>query len=642
MDPKDIDFYIDEGLKEEDKENFFDAIKLYSKAINIDSDNGYLYSLRGSAYANEGDLNSALKDYNKSLEIDPKQYDLIFDKGNVLFDLDKFEEAIQCFNKFLEQNPDNRDATYNVGLSYVNLGKNLTAQKFIDKALNLTIKSDELYPSVCLTKGQILFNFKEYQNAISYFEKAIRVDPEYFPALFSMGLALQELKKPKGALNYFDRALKIDPDDLDVLNSKGSCLIDLGKIEESILIYDKIIKIDNKFIFGWYNKGIALRRLKKPEEALKIFEKAISIDKEYEWSWYGKANVLKDLGHDKEALKAYKIFVDVTNKNKSSDAKLTASRVKDFLKQQSNKGTPVTFKPSEVPTYWQWVTKAEFFLETDGREREDLEPTKNLDVGGYWTCHKNTNAGDLTFLYRAGKKGGKTYQDIKYLILATSDAYPIGEDEFSFEHGWDYGCDYKPLFKFQNSLSLKEIRKDPHLQNWNAYKANFNGSAYKTDPQMWKRINEILIQKNPEYKEFLKNFRRETIIKDITTEKEVEENLAKNIHIMRKFGYDLEVEGQQVICKGQGGYMDILCKDKNNGNYVVIELKITKANRNTFGQISDYMGWVINKKAHGKQVKGIVISKSYDTGFESARRIVDSVNHLELSDVLAELGMKLN
>ena len=151
-----------------------------------------------------------------------------------------------------------------------------------------------------------------------------------------------------------------------------------------------------------------------------------------------------------------------------------------------------------------------------------------------------------------------------------------------------------------------------------------------------------MIKKNPEYKQFLNNFRRETIIKDITTEKEVEENLAKNIHVMKKFGYDLEVEGQQVICKGQGGYMDILCKDKNNGDFIVIELKITKANRNTFGQISDYMGWVIDRKAHGKRVKGIVISKSYDTGFGSAMRIVDSVNHVELSDVLAELGMKLN
>ena len=66
------------------------------------------------------------------------------------------------------------------------------------------------------------------------------------------------------------------------------------------------------------------------------------------------------------------------------------------------------------------------------------------------------------------------------------------------------------------------------------------------------------------------------------------------------------------------GVIDLLCKEKNTGNYIVIELKIDKANRNTFGQISGYMGWVMDNKPTDKDVKGIVISRGYDTNLDHA------------------------
>ena len=93
-----------------------------------------------------------------------------------------------------------------------------------------------------------------------------------------------------------------------------------------------------------------------------------------------------------------------------------------------------------------------------GTENIYLEPGISLDPGINWTCHKDTLAGDLVLLYRAGKKKGVTYQkDIKYLIMARSDAYPLDDIEETVEKGWEYGCDYIPLYKFKNSLKLNEM-----------------------------------------------------------------------------------------------------------------------------------------------------------------------------------------
>ena len=79
------------------------------------------------------------------------------------------------------------------------------------------------------------------------------------------------------------------------------------------------------------------------------------------------------------------------------------------------------------------------------------------------------------------------------------------------------------------------------------------------------------------------------------------------------------MKSRQERCRGDAGIIDLLCKDKKLGNYIVIELKIDKANRNTFGQISGYMGWVMEHKPTDKTVKGIVISRGYDNKFRAAK-----------------------
>ena len=54
--------------------------------------------------------------------------------------------------------------------------------------------------------------------------------------------------------------------------------------------------------------------------------------------------------------------------------------------------------------YWLWVTRAEYYLDGDGNDKEDLDPTKTEDTDGWWTCHKDTRKGDLVFLWRTAPK----------------------------------------------------------------------------------------------------------------------------------------------------------------------------------------------------------------------------------------------
>jgi hypothetical protein len=123
--------------------------------------------------------------------------------------------------------------------------------------------------------------------------------------------------------------------------------------------------------------------------------------------------------------------------------------------------------PDDGRQYWLWVIRPKYYLDDDGGDRESLDPENNYDPDGWWTCNKATKEGDLVLLYRA-----KLKKDIKYLILAESDAYSIADDN---DEGWNYGCDYQVLYKFENPVHIKDLRKDPSYDDWGPLLLSVNG-----------------------------------------------------------------------------------------------------------------------------------------------------------------------
>lgn len=290
--------------------------------------------------------------------------------------------------------------------------------------------------------------------------------------------------------------------------------------------------------------------------------------------------------------------------------------------------------PDDGRQYWLWVARPQFYLEDDGTDRESLDPENNYDTGGWWTCNKATKEGDLVLLYRA-----KLKKDIGYLILAESDAYSIADDN---DEGWDYGCDYQVLYKFTNPVHIKDLRKDPFYDDWGALRGNFQGSSFRISDKYWASLNQLAATKNPVYQSFLDQILKEPIAEYAGRgEKALEEALVNNLEILRKFGYDLELyfdpesklSGRQYVCKGNGGRIDLLCCDRTQNRYVVIELKNVRAGLNTFGQISNYMGWVQERMAKNNLVDGLVISRGFDTKFESALKITERIKQKNVEDL---------
>lgn len=72
------------------------------------------------------------------------------------------------------------------------------------------------------------------------------------------------------------------------------------------------------------------------------------------------------------------------------------------------------------------------------------------------------------------------------------------------------------------------------------------------------------------------------------------------------------------------GPIDILTKDRNTGDYVVIELKKNQTSDDTVGQILRYMGWV-QEHFNNPTVRGIIISGAYNKRLSYAMKLTPQI-----------------
>jgi hypothetical protein len=73
------------------------------------------------------------------------------------------------------------------------------------------------------------------------------------------------------------------------------------------------------------------------------------------------------------------------------------------------------------------------------------------------------------------------------------------------------------------------------------------------------------------------------------------------------------------------GSIDLLVKDKETKQYVIIELKKGQTSDDTVGQVARYMGWVQRNLAAGQDVKGIIIARANDVRLQYALQMVRNV-----------------
>lgn len=249
---------------------------------------------------------------------------------------------------------------------------------------------------------------------------------------------------------------------------------------------------------------------------------------------------------------------------------------------------------------WVWVTRPEYYEDASGQERAELEPGNGYTPENWWTCHKDTKTGDLVLLYRSQKR-----RDIAYLIKARSDAYRLS-GHLDAEAGWDWGCDYEVMEKFSHPLPLSDMRADPVLSQWGAFRARFRRRAYAVPDDIWERL---LYRLNVDVGRVEQESRRVDGL--LRTEREIESELWADPGRFARFGFDLRPLARQHWCSN-GGCADLVFYDRRSRRTVVVELKRDLVGRNAAGQVLSYRASMASDFPRGGDAMGLLVGRRID------------------------------
>ena len=167
--------YFRRGFRASSEGHTQEAVKEYSKAIELDPSFASAYHNRGILYNNLGEQQKALDDYNKAIELDPSYAFAYNGRGNVYRGLGERQKALDDYNKAIELDPSFAYAYNGRGNVYSDLGEQQKALEDYNKAIELDLN----YKFAYRNRGLLYSKLGNHDAAVKDYTRAIQLDPKY-------------------------------------------------------------------------------------------------------------------------------------------------------------------------------------------------------------------------------------------------------------------------------------------------------------------------------------------------------------------------------------------------------------------------------------------------------------------------------
>ncbi|MBF0383073.1 MAG: tetratricopeptide repeat protein [Magnetococcales bacterium] len=244
------------------------AVKLFNRAINIDSNKAWLFYNLGISLLQLGRADEAMVAQKKAVILKPDYHEAHCIMGNILTVEGRLDEAEKHFKKALEIKPDSVIPLYNLGNSQLKQGK--------------------------------------LDDAIKSFEKVVGLKPDYLDGYNNLGAAFHKKGLLEEAIKSYKKALTIQPNASGVYNNLGFSLKEQGNLHEAIKCYQKSLALNPKNADCHLNMGKAQFAQGRLDEAADSYQKAIAISPDHAKAHSSYGDLLQSIGRIEESVVAYK------------------------------------------------------------------------------------------------------------------------------------------------------------------------------------------------------------------------------------------------------------------------------------------------------------------------------------------------
>lgn len=190
-----------------DKKMYKEAIKSYSRSLQVQPEEITIYINFGKALTATGQAKKAILLYREGLRRWPTDAKLHNNIGNALGTIGNYTEAIAHFLFVIKKNSSNKIVHSNLGFYYGLNGDIKKGLIHCQKAIAIDPMFAEAYNNLGMLYALQGKNLK----AIMQYKKALEINPELATVYYNIGCAFAETGKFYKAAAYFQKALSLKP-----------------------------------------------------------------------------------------------------------------------------------------------------------------------------------------------------------------------------------------------------------------------------------------------------------------------------------------------------------------------------------------------------------------------------------------------
>ncbi|MBW4661506.1 MAG: tetratricopeptide repeat protein [Drouetiella hepatica Uher 2000/2452] len=265
--------YADLGKLHASQQQWQEAIALYEKALQLDSDNdsGHdsasadLHRHLASLYGRLGQRTEEVLHRYQAVTLNPRwanpKNQLVL--GNTLLAQGKLEEAIVCYRRGIQLRPDFYEAYYNLGVA--------------------------------------LSQQEQWQASQAAFLRAVEINSDHADSWYGLGKLAEYLGNWTEALDHYQRSTELD-DRAEFHHALGNALLTLRQWQRAEIACRRAIELSPGFSWAHHNLGYVLLKQRRWQEASVALQQGIALNPESPWTYYHLGTALR---HHQEAIAAF-------------------------------------------------------------------------------------------------------------------------------------------------------------------------------------------------------------------------------------------------------------------------------------------------------------------------------------------------
>jgi tetratricopeptide (TPR) repeat protein len=292
--------------------NIAEAAAYFNKILLMDKYNNYALVGMGDAARKRGSFREAVDYYRRCLSRHPGNNYALFGLADCYKALNQYHRAIEIWEQYLLQDDKNITVLTRVADAYRKVRDFKHSKAIYLRVLEMEV----LNPYAIIGLGHLHYDFKEYREALFYWEKMLESHKENVDirVLTSIGNCHRKLKTFEQGIVFFEKALHRDPYNFYALFGLADCYRGMNQQNRSLEYWNRILEQDprNKVILT--RAGDAYRNLNNYDSAVDYYQRALNIEFDT-YAVLGLAVVSKAMGRYEESIESLRRLVQQDPKN---------------------------------------------------------------------------------------------------------------------------------------------------------------------------------------------------------------------------------------------------------------------------------------------------------------------------------------